>query len=385
MDYIQCIARHNLESSAIGAIDSLFETLKKKYRYLSRLCISTATNHAIENFHVIDEQSSDGAADIASAAYCSSRSLSEMLSNLSYRVTSDLSSYSDNARSVKLRALGHLSSFTATFAIDDEHKAVVFFNSTQPHYFEGQQIQKDLLFAKELICNVMRHESTRQNVFRQSLHLALNISNKRDPETADHLTRMTAYSKLLAELLASSFPIDHQFIQWMQLYASFHDIGKYRIPDNVLFCNRRYTVEERAIMAQHVHYGADIINDVIERLNFIKPNPSEVTFLKNIISHHHERYDGLGYPLQLEGEAIPLEARIVAIADVFDALLSKRHYKPAWPIDEVKKYMADESGKAFDPLCVHILLRHFEQFAEIYRKNPPEQPQPKGKRSLLLH
>jgi HD-GYP domain-containing protein (c-di-GMP phosphodiesterase class II) len=196
---------------------------------------------------------------------------------------------------------------------------------------------------------------------------------------------MTAYSKLLAELLASSFPIDHQFIQWMQLYASFHDIGKYRVPDSVLFCNRRYTVEERAIMAQHVHYGEDIIDDVIERIDFIKPNPREITFLKNIISHHHERYDGLGYPSQLEGEAIPLEARIVAIADVFDALLSKRHYKPAWPIDEVKEYIAGESGKAFDPLCVHLLLRHFEQFEDIYRNNPPEPPRQRDKRSFLLH
>ncbi|MFC5077410.1 HD-GYP domain-containing protein [Vibrio thalassae] len=256
--------------------------------------------------------------------------------------------------------------------IDEQRGALLFFNATKPGYFSDETLHADLLFIKEVITNLLRQDSCKHQMFLQALKLALRISHKRDPETSDHLQRMSLYSKLLAELLAVKLPIDHRFIQWIELYSPFHDIGKYRIPDNILFSPNRYTLEEKAVMDKHVDYGIDIIDDVLDNISVVSNSSAEVTFLKNIIYCHHERFDGRGYPCQLSGDNIPLEARIVTIADVFDALLSRRHYKNAWTMEDTQNYIQQQAGGMFDPMIVEVLLNNIDKFKAIYQTFPPE-------------
>ncbi|MGF1748934.1 HD-GYP domain-containing protein [Vibrio cionasavignyae] len=373
MDYTNCISTTNRALSCRNGIDELFESLKISYPLLSRLCVTVTHSDYLENFHVIDSQHTGDRYDVVSMASSSCLSLMQIIENEEIRIVSDLAELPNNERVRKLRSLGHQSSLTIGIKLNQTEGALLFFNSTQPGYFENGALHSDLLFVKEVIFSLLCHDKNKHQMLLQALKLALSISHKRDPETADHLHRMGLYSKLLAELLAKSQPINHRFIQWIELYAPFHDIGKYRIPDEILFSTKRFTAKERSIMNQHVHYGVDIIDDVLTTIDAVHSTSAEIEFLKNIILCHHERYDGQGYPLNLAHTAIPLEARIVSIADVFDALLSKRAYKPAWPIEKTKQYIAMQTGKAFDPMVVDTLVTNFAQFEAIYRQHPPKE------------
>lgn len=372
MDYIDCIASTNRALSCRNGIDELFNTLRKKYPFLSRLCVSVTSGNHLENFHVIDHQDTSDRFDVISMCSQHCQPLIKIIENQEIRVVADLNELSDNERNVRLKGLGHRSSFTMGLKTDRKNGALLFFNATRPDYFNDGALHADLLFVKEVIVSLLCHDQYKHQMFLQALKLALKISHKRDPETADHLMRMSQYSKLLAELLAKKLPVDHRFIQWIELYSPFHDIGKYRIPDHILFSPHRYTAEEKAIMDKHVEYGVDIIDDVLNNIDVMTASSAEVGFLKNIIYCHHERFDGQGYPSKTSGVDIPLEARIITIADVFDALLSKRSYKHAWSMDETQQYIVNQAGAAFDPLLVATLLEHIDKFRAIYEQFPPE-------------
>jgi HD-GYP domain-containing protein (c-di-GMP phosphodiesterase class II) len=159
--------------------------------------------------------------------------------------------------------------------------------------------------------------------------------------------------------------VTHPFIHRIRLYAPFHDIGKYMIPDEILYSNRRYTPQEREIMNRHTVYGEGIIDDVISLSSVNSVSSEEIAFIKNIVRHHHEHFNGKGLPDGLKGESIPLEARIVTLADVFDALLSKRAYKPAWSVEQVVEYIEENEGVIFDPQCVRVLVSNLELFLDI--------------------
>ena len=118
-------------------------------------------------------------------------------------------------------------------------------------------------------------------------------------------------------------------------------------------------------MNRHTVYGEGIIDDVISLSSVNSVSGEEIAFIKNIVRHHHEHFYGKGLPDGLKGESIPLEARIVTLADVFDALLSKRAYKPAWSVEQVVEYIEENEGVIFDPQCVRVLVSNLELFLDI--------------------
>lgn len=372
MDYINCIASTNRALSCRNGINDLFDTLRTKYPMLSRLCLAVTSADHLENFHVIDFQDDSDKFDVISMRSEHCAPLIRIIENQEVRVVDDLSELNLNTRNKRLIELGHRSSFTMGLNIENGFGAILFLNSTQVDYFNDGGLHSDLLFIREVIISLLCHDRYKHQMFVQALKLALKISHKRDPETADHLQRMSQYSKLLAELLAVKLPIDHRFVQWIELYAPFHDIGKYRIPDHILFSPNRFTPEEREVMNKHVDYGVDIIDEVIENIDVVSTSSAEVTFLKNIIYSHHERFDGYGYPTKIGGIDIPLEARIITIADVFDALLSKRSYKRAWSLEDTQRYLIEQAGAAFDPLLVETLIGNLDRFEAIYYTFPPQ-------------
>jgi response regulator RpfG family c-di-GMP phosphodiesterase len=174
----------------------------------------------------------------------------------------------------------------------------------------------------------------------------------RDPETGAHVLRMAHYSRLIAQRLG----LPDVFQDLLFHAAPMHDIGKVGTPDNILLKPGKLTPEEMVVMRQHAEMGHEILRD----------SPSPVLQMAAIIAlSHHERYDGTGYPNALLGQDIPLAGRIVAVADVFDALTSERPYKKAWPIEEAVSYMRDQSGKHFDPGCVEAFFRDMSDILRI--------------------
>ena len=165
----------------------------------------------------------------------------------------------------------------------------------------------------------------------------------RDKTTGNHLIRMAKYSALCANHLG----LGAEMVHVIEVAAPMHDIGKIGIPDSVLIKEGPLTPAEQEIMRTHPRMGYDIL----------KGSPSKYLSMGSIIAlGHHEKFDGTGYPNGLHGEDIPLVARVVAVADVFDALVSERPYKRAWPMEEAIELLKAQRGKHFDPKCVDAFL-----------------------------
>lgn len=165
----------------------------------------------------------------------------------------------------------------------------------------------------------------------------------RDNETGLHVIRMSHYSKILA--LAAGF--SEEMAELLFNAAPMHDIGKIGTPDHVLLKPGKLDQEEWQLMQQHVLMGAEILGEHESNL---------LQMARTIALYHHEKFDGSGYPHRVSGEAIPIEARIVAIADVFDALTSVRPYKKAWSVEDAVALLQSEKGKHFDPSLVDLFL-----------------------------
>jgi len=174
----------------------------------------------------------------------------------------------------------------------------------------------------------------------------------RDEETGFHVLRMARFSSLIAERLGLSEEDRHV----IETAAPMHDIGKIGTPDNILLKPGKLDAEELAIMRTHARIGYEILKD----------SPSKYLQMGAVIARgHHEKFDGSGYPDGLVGEAIPLPARIVAVADVFDALTSERPYKHAWSIQDALQYLQTEQGRHFDPVCVQAFLPQLDKVLHI--------------------
>ncbi|WP_448548447.1 HD domain-containing phosphohydrolase [Thalassotalea fusca] len=174
----------------------------------------------------------------------------------------------------------------------------------------------------------------------------------KDNETGAHVMRMSHYSKVLA----LAYGLSEKQADDLLHAAPMHDLGKIGIPDHIMLKPGKLTDAEFNIMKQHPEIGAEIIGEVDSEL---------LRLAKSVALTHHEKWDGTGYPHGLKGDNIPLEGRIVAIADVFDALTSKRPYKEAWTIEKTMDFMRDQSGKHFDPKLVKLLEESLDEILTI--------------------
>lgn len=193
------------------------------------------------------------------------------------------------------------------------------------------------------------------------------LVESRDPETGAHLERVRGYSRALAAHMAEGGPyhgeIDAAFIENIYLTAPLHDIGKVAIPDYVLLKPGRLTDAEFEIMKMHTTEGAATLDSVLQ----VAPHASFLRVARDIALCHHERYDGSGYPRGLKGTEIPLSARIFSLADVYDALISKRVYKSAFSHDVAKNLILEGEGTQFDPHVISAFLDLETAFQSIVR------------------
>lgn len=191
------------------------------------------------------------------------------------------------------------------------------------------------------------------------------LAESRDPDTGYHLEKIACYSTRLATALRRSSRYRSQvtpaFVRQIGISSALHDIGKVGVEDAVLLKPGQLTTDERDRMQLHAQAGGECIREIERRLG----NSNFLQLAREIAFCHHERWDGNGYPASLEAEQIPLAARIVAIADVYDALSSKRVYKEAFPHEKCVKIITAESGKQFDPNLVDVFLKIEGQFREI--------------------
>ena len=218
-------------------------------------------------------------------------------------------------------------------------------------------------YLEEEVSRRMEENLTIQNV---SIRALAHLAETRDPETGVHILRTQSYVETLALHLQKNAlfteVIDDHFINLVTRSAPLHDIGKVGIPDRVLLKPGKLNSDEWEIMKTHSDMGAKAIElaekDVEQPLEFL-------TLAKEIARWHHEKWDGSGYPDGLSGEDIPVSARLMAIADVFDALSTQRVYKSAMPFEQVKSIIIDGRAKHFDPQITDAFIECYDEFVKI--------------------
>ena len=199
-----------------------------------------------------------------------------------------------------------------------------------------------------------------------SIRALAHLAETRDNETGAHIQRTQSYIRLLATRLVDhprfATTLSNKYIEVLSRSAPLHDIGKVGIPDHILLKPEKLTPDEWVIMKTHTTIGSDAIalaeRDIDTSVEFLRQ-------AKEIARSHHERWDGTGYPDGLAGDTIPLSARLMAIADVFDALISKRVYKPAIAFSEVHRIMQEGRDKHFDPDIIDNFLAGYQEFEAI--------------------
>ena len=219
-----------------------------------------------------------------------------------------------------------------------------------------------------VMSNVLEKTLVMENLVRAAVQGLAKLAESRDPETGDHLIRMAHYSMHIAEELAQEEAykqvITPAYIRDIYHFAPMHDIGKVGVRDDILLKPAKLTEDETKEMQRHPTIGADVLKKAEQQVEAMGYSIFKLGI--EIAAGHHEKFDGTGYPAQLKGEAIPLSARIVAAADVFDALTSKRPYKEAWPIEDALALMHEQAGKHFDPEVIAAMQRALPKMLGIY-------------------
>lgn len=201
--------------------------------------------------------------------------------------------------------------------------------------------------------------------------LIADMVENRDSDTGNHIQKTASYVHIILDGLKRkeyyAEQLTPQFMEYVVKSAPLHDTGKIKIPDKILNKPGKFTSEEFEIMRTHAALGKDILDKAIKTVE----GESYLSEARNMAAYHHERWDGKGYPEGLKGEEIPLSARIMAVADVFDALTSKRVYKPAFSMEVALEIIREGQGTQFDPKCVEVFLEAIPDIEAVLLKYSP--------------
>ncbi len=293
-------------------------------------------------------------------------SLQRLAQTRESRIVNNLEVFSNSSSTHTKRIIGKgfRSSYTIPLFSNAQFIGVLFFNSYQSSAFDDANLTY-LDMVSHLLTMLLASDINQIATLRGAMKTATQFTHHRDPETGMHLERMARYSRLIAMKLAATHThsIDDEFANMILQHAPLHDIGKISIPDNILLKPGKLTDEEFKVMKTHTTLGREIIDTML--LNFHFKCDQDTEMIRNIAAYHHESMDGNGYPEGLKGRDIPIEARIVAVADVFDALTSERPYKKAWRNVEAFAEIERLSHFKLDPDCVAALLTSQKEILKI--------------------
>lgn len=233
------------------------------------------------------------------------------------------------------------------------------------------RIQKSLELAKfrNDMRNLVRQKTKHIEQIQKQVTIGLaTLVEKRDFATGEHVFRTSILSKLIAQEIFDRGLfcgiIDENYIEYLEMAAPLHDIGKILISDAILNKKSSLTLEESKLMHEHTVLGASIIKEIMTGVQ----ETGYLDMASDIALYHHEFWNGTGYPYGLKGEDIPLSARIMALADVFDALMSRRSYKESFSFDKAFTLIAEGSGRQFDPRITDVFLALKAKIEEVYKQ-----------------
>ena len=272
---------------------------------------------------------------------------------------------SEHEHARRIGRQGYVASYTLPIFNGGNFIGFIFFNSYEKDVFSESVLGQIDVYG-HMISLMVINELTSIHTLAAAIKTTGHITHTRDPETGSHIDRMSRYSRVIAAALAEDYDLDDSYIEHVFMFSPLHDIGKIGIPDNILLKPGGLDDAESAVMKTHARKGRELIDDVLR--NFGLENVEYMDVLRNIAEHHHEAVDGSGYPAGMQGDQIPLEARIVAVADIFDALTSERPYKVAWSNEDAIATLSELAGETLDRDCVKALLDNIEEIERIQKQ-----------------
>ncbi|MGE5517296.1 MAG: HD domain-containing phosphohydrolase [Bacteroidota bacterium] len=340
------------------------DEIKRDFDGINRIAIAIydSSTDILKSF--VDSSEGDNPFEHAVARLSELKPLATLARTGGRRVINDLATHPAGtpAHAKRLLSAGYLSSYTVPIFHKGTFHGFIFFNSFLPGYFTPPVVQRLRPVAEVVsLHTIMELDAVR--MIQAAVQTVRQISRARDEETGAHLERMARYARLIALRLAPRRGLSDEWVEFLFQFAPLHDVGKIAVPDQILFKPGRLTPEEFEVMKTHVAKGSEIVDTMAE--TFRIGGAPYVRVLRNVVAHHHEAIDGSGYPFGLSGEAISLEGRITAVADVFDALTSERPYKKAWPVQQAFDFLTEQSGKKFDSEAVEILKSSHAAIADI--------------------
>ena len=294
-------------------------------------------------------------------------SLKAIIKNGLPRVVNNLLTFEDgqNEHTKRIGRQGYAASYTLPMFNNGVFFGFIFFNSDKKDVFTENVLRQIDIYGHMISLTVI-NELTSIHTLTAAIKTTGGIAHIRDPETGSHLDRMSRYSRLIVTALAEKYNLNDSYIEHIFMFAPLHDIGKIGIPDNILLKPGKLNDNEMTVMKTHARKGREMIDELLE--NFGLENIEYKNVLRNIAEFHHETINGGGYPSGKKGDEIPLEARIVAVADIFDALTSSRTYKEAWDNEKAIQLIEKLAGETLDQDCVNALIENIDQVEEIQKQ-----------------
>jgi len=360
----------NIQDSFEDVFDYLFDNFKPFIPY-DRIGIAVLNNDKNRIYALKARSNYPIKLDDKYSEPLEKTSLKKIIETAEPRIINDLESYllqkpnSDSTRLILDE--GMKSNITLPLIVKGDCIGVIFFSSVSKNTYTKSHVSF-LKYVAQHVAISFDKGFLQQELIVSTINGFAKLVESKDNETGLHLERMRSYAYFLAEKLSLTNEykniIDNKFKREIYNFSPLHDIGKVGIPDKILLKNDKLTKDEFEIMKSHTIIGANILFDMEKRLS--KKGRHFYKTGIEIAKYHHEKYDGTGYPEGLKSDGIPLSARIVAIADVFDALTSERPYKKAFSLEKSFEIIESEAGKHFDPLIVDIFLKNSSEVIGIY-------------------
>lgn len=294
-------------------------------------------------------------------------SLKNILAKGVPRVINNMLTLDDEAHehTSRIGRQGYAASYTLPMFNEGEFFGFIFFNSSKKDVFTEHVLSQIDVYG-HMISLMIINEFSALKTLTAAVKTTGHITHCRDPETGSHLDRMSRYSLIIANAIAKKYDLSDDYIEHVFMFSPLHDIGKIAIPDDVLLNPNRLGESDMELMKTHSRKGREMIDDLVK--NFGLQTIEHIDVLRNIAEYHHEAVNGTGYPDGRKLDEIPLEARIVAVADVFDALTSRRPYKYAWTNEQAIRKLQQLAGEKLDQDCVEALLSNMDEVVEVQKQ-----------------